>query len=107
MPVISTVRTSRLDVETGIGDDCALLNIPEKQTLAISTDTLVCGRHFYLISILPIWRIKRWRSTYDLAAMGADPAWLTLALTLPEVDEPWLEAFSDALFEQLNYYDMH
>lgn len=42
----------------------------------------------------------------DLAAMGADPAWLTLALTLPEVDEPWLEAFSDALFEQLNYYDM-
>lgn len=40
------VRTSRLDVETGIGDDCALLNIPEKQTLAISTDTLVAGNHF-------------------------------------------------------------
>ncbi len=37
------VRSSRLDVETGIGDDCALLNIPEKQTLAISTDTLVAG----------------------------------------------------------------
>ncbi|SUG28230.1 thiamine-monophosphate kinase [Salmonella enterica subsp. arizonae] len=42
----------------------------------------------------------------DLAAMGADPAWLTLAITLPEVDEPWLEAFSDSLFELLNYYDM-
>ncbi len=42
----------------------------------------------------------------DLAAMGADPAWLTLALTLPEVDEPWLEAFSDSLFALLNYYDM-
>ncbi len=55
------VRSSRLDVETGIGDDCALLNIPEKQTLAISTDTLVAGIHFFLISILPIWRIKRWR----------------------------------------------
>lgn len=40
------VRSSRLDVETGIGDDCALLNIPEKQTLAISTDTLVAGNHF-------------------------------------------------------------
>lgn len=40
------VRSSRLDVETGIGDDCALLNIPEKQTLAISTDTLVAGIHF-------------------------------------------------------------
>ncbi len=42
----------------------------------------------------------------DLAAMGAEPAWLTLALTLPEVDETWLEAFSDSLFVQLDYYDM-
>lgn len=42
----------------------------------------------------------------DLAAMGAEPAWLTLALTLPEADEAWLEAFSDSLFVQLNYYDM-
>lgn len=42
----------------------------------------------------------------DLAAMGADPAWLTLALTLPSVDEEWLQAFSDSLFELLNYYDM-
>lgn len=40
------VRSSRLDVELGIGDDCALLNIPEKQTPAISTDTLVAGNHF-------------------------------------------------------------
>lgn len=42
----------------------------------------------------------------DLAAMGAEPAWLTLALTLPEVDEVWLEAFSDSLFVQLDYYAM-
>ena len=42
----------------------------------------------------------------DLAAMGAEPAWLTLALTLPEVDEVWLEDFSDSLFVQLDYYDM-
>lgn len=55
------VRSSRLDVELGIGDDCALLNIPEKQTLAISTDTLVAGNHFLLISILLIWLIKHWR----------------------------------------------
>ena len=40
------VKSARLDVETGIGDDCALLNIPEKKTLAISTDTLVAGNHF-------------------------------------------------------------
>lgn len=101
------VRTSRLDVETGIGDDCALLNIPEKQTLAISTDTTVCGRHF-LPDIDPADLAYKATAVNvsDLAAMGADPAWLTLALTLPEVDEARLEAFSDALFEQLSYYDM-
>ncbi|MEX9254488.1 thiamine-phosphate kinase [Pseudenterobacter timonensis] len=101
------VRTSRLDVETGIGDDCALLTIPDKQTLAISTDTLVCGRHF-LPDIDPADLAYKALAVNvsDLAAMGADPAWLTLALTLPSVDEAWLEAFSDALFDQLNYYDM-
>ena len=101
------VRSSRRDVETGIGDDCALLNIPEKQTLAISTDTLVCGSHF-LPDIDPadLAYTALAVNVSDLAAMGADPAWLTLALTLPKVDESWLEAFSDALFEQLNYYDM-
>ncbi|EGP9588505.1 thiamine-phosphate kinase [Salmonella enterica] len=101
------VRSSRLDVETGIGDDCALLNIPEKQTLAISTDTLVAGNHF-LPDIDPADLAYKALAVNlsDLAAMGADPAWLTLALTLPEVDEPWLEAFSDSLFALLNYYDM-
>lgn len=101
------VRSSRLDVETGIGDDCALLNIPEKQTLAISTDTLVSGNHF-LDDIDPADLAYKALAVNlsDLAAMGADPAWLTLALTLPSVDETWLEAFSDSLFEQLNYYDM-
>ncbi|WET39730.1 thiamine-phosphate kinase [Citrobacter enshiensis] len=101
------VRSSRLDVETGIGDDCALLNIPEKQTLAISTDTLVAGNHF-LPDIDPADLAYKALAVNlsDLAAMGADPAWLTLALTLPEVNEAWLAAFSDSLFEQLNYYDM-
>jgi thiamine-monophosphate kinase len=101
------VRSSRFDVETGIGDDCALLNIPEKQTLAISTDTLVSGIHF-LPDIDPADLAYKALAVNvsDLAAMGADPAWLTLALTLPSVDETWLKAFSDSLFEQLDYYDM-
>lgn len=101
------VRSARRDVETGIGDDCALLTVPDKQTLAISTDTLVSGIHF-LPDICP--RDLGYKALAvnlsDLAAMGADPAWLTLALTLPEVDEDWLEAFSDSLFEVLNYYEM-
>jgi thiamine-monophosphate kinase len=101
------VRSSRRDVETGIGDDCALLTVAEKQLLAISTDTLVSGIHF-LADIDP--RDLGYKALAvnlsDLAAMGADPTWLTLAITLPEVDESWLEAFSDSLFEQLDYYDM-
>lgn len=101
------VKSARLDVETGIGDDCALLNIPEKKTLAISTDTLVAGNHF-LPDIDPADLAYKALAVNlsDLAAMGAEPAWLTLALTLPEADEDWLEAFSDSLFVQLNYYDM-
>ena len=75
-------------------------NIPEKKTLAISTDTLVAGNHF-LPDIDPADLAYKALAVNlsDLAAMGADPAWLTLALTLPEVDEVWLEAFSDSLFD--------
>lgn len=100
-------RTSRRDVDTGIGDDCALLTVPEKQMLAISTDTLVSGTHFSPdISPADLGYKALAVNVSDLAAMGANPAWLTLALTLPDVDEAWLEAFSDSLFEQLHYYDM-
>ena len=101
------VTSSRRDVEKGIGDDCALLNLPEKQTLAISTDTLVAGVHF-LRDIHPadLGYKALAVNLSDLAAMGADPAWLTLALTLPEVNEAWLKDFSDSLFELLDYYNM-
>ena len=101
------VRSSRRDVDTGIGDDCALLSVPDKQMLAISTDTLVCGTHFLPdISPADLARKALAVNLSDLAAMGAEPAWLTLALTLPSVDEAWLAAFSDSLFERLSYYDM-
>ncbi|WP_380184706.1 thiamine-phosphate kinase [Kalamiella sp. sgz302252] len=101
------VTSSRRDVEKGIGDDCALLNLPEKQTLAISTDTLVAGIHF-LRDIHPadLGYKALAVNLSDLAAMGADPAWLTLALTLPEVNEAWIKEFSDSLFELLDYYNM-
>ncbi|MEM6160567.1 thiamine-phosphate kinase [Erwinia sp. P6884] len=101
------VTSSRRDVEKGIGDDCALLTLPEKQTLAISTDTLVEGVHFLRDMHPADLGYKALAvNLSDLAAMGADPAWLTLALTLPEINEPWLKAFSDSLFELLDYYNM-
>lgn len=101
------VTSSRRDVEKGIGDDCALLSVAEKLTLAISTDTLVEGVHF-LRDIHPsdLGYKALAVNLSDLAAMGADPAWLTLALTLPEINEAWLKDFSDSLFELLDYYDM-
>ncbi|MBT0721553.1 thiamine-phosphate kinase [Rosenbergiella collisarenosi] len=99
--------TNRRDVETGIGDDCALLNLAPNQTLAISVDTLVEGTHFYPDIAPDDLAYKALAvNLSDLAAMGADPAWLTLAISLPHIDHQWLQAFSDALFEQLDYYHM-
>ncbi|WP_025120324.1 MULTISPECIES: thiamine-phosphate kinase [unclassified Serratia (in: enterobacteria)] len=100
-------KSVRRDVQLGIGDDCALLTVAEKQLLAISTDTLVSGIHF-LADIDPadLGYKALAVNLSDLAAMGADPAWLSLALTLPEVNEEWLKGFSDSLFEQMNYYGM-
>lgn len=101
------MRNKRRDVVVGIGDDCALLSVAEKKCIAVSTDTLVACTHFLPdISPSDLGHKSLAINLSDLAAMGADPAWLSLALTLPSVDEGWLTAFSDSLFQQLDYYDM-
>ncbi|MEB0041925.1 MULTISPECIES: thiamine-phosphate kinase [unclassified Pseudomonas] len=85
-------------VALGIGDDCALLTVPPGEQLAISTDTLVCGVHFpercdpFLLGQRALAV-----SASDLAAMGATPLAFTLALTLPDVDADWLQAFARGL----------
>lgn len=100
-------QKNRDDVNVGIGDDCVLITIPEKQQLAITTDTLVAGIHFLdTISPEDLAYKSLAVNLSDLAAMGANPAWISLALTLPKIDEDWLEKFSSSLFEQLNYYKM-
>ncbi len=100
-------RNNRQDVKLGSGDDCALLTLSDKHFLAVSTDTLVSGVHFMAdIDPVDLGYKALAVNLSDLAAMGADPAWLSLALTLPQVDENWLQKFSDSLFEQLNYYSM-
>lgn len=85
-------------VVLGIGDDCAIVRVPAAEDLLISVDTLVAGVHFPA-DFDPAHLAQRALAVNlsDLAAMGARPAWFTLALTLPEVDEPWLAAFSGAL----------
>ena len=85
---------ARDDVPLGIGDDCALLQPPAGQRLAVTMDTLVAGRHF-LPDVEPasLGHKSLAVNLSDLAAMGATPAWATLALTLPTADENWLAAF--------------
>ena len=85
----------------GIGDDCALLSPPRPgQVLAISTDMLVEGRHFFAgTPAAAIGHKALAVNLSDLAAMGAEPLGFTLALALPTVDEAWLEGFSRGLFD--------
>ncbi|MBA1203094.1 thiamine-phosphate kinase [Pseudomonas capeferrum] len=85
-------------VGLGIGDDCALLDLPAGEQLAVSTDTLVAGIHF---PADPDPRLLGQRSlavaASDLAAMGAIPIAFTLALTLPDVSAHWLQAYAEGL----------
>lgn len=94
-------------VEQGIGDDCALINVPSKQTLAISVDTLVEGTHF-LSDINPsdLGYKALAVNLSDLASAGAKPTLATLALTVPKVKKKWLIDFSDSFFQLLDNYNM-
>jgi len=84
----------------GVGDDAALLTPGNGMELVVSTDMLVEGTHF-----LPNTNAEKlgWKAlavnVSDLAAMGADPRWATLSLSLPEINEAWLAGFSKGFFE--------
>lgn len=83
---------------SGGGDDCALISITEHQKLATTVDTLIAGVHFPVnTSAVDIAHKALAVNLSDLAAMGATPNYFTLALTLPNIDEQWLEHFSSAL----------
>ncbi|HEY9031838.1 MAG TPA: thiamine-phosphate kinase [Kangiella sp.] len=82
----------------GIGDDCAVLSIPDKRQLVTSVDTLVDGVHFYSdIDPADIAYKSLAVNVSDLAAMAAKPLGFTLALALPNVNEDWLKAFTTGL----------
>ena len=89
----------RADVALGVGDDAALLRVPEGQELAVTTDSLLPGVHFPAdINPETVGYRALAANLSDLAAMGAEPAWALLALTLPEPNERWLEGFSRGFF---------
>ena len=85
-------------VRMGIGDDAAALSLPDGHLLHISTDTAVEGVHFLAsLSAADVAYRSVMAAASDLAAMGAKPEALLLALTLPEGDRVWLECFSQGL----------
>ena len=85
-------------VALGVGDDCAVLDIPADQQLATSVDTLVADVHFPANGDPDLIAQKALRSNLsDLAASGAQPLAFTLALTLSRADEDWLAAFARGL----------
>ncbi|MFZ2326391.1 MAG: thiamine-phosphate kinase, partial [Rhodoferax sp.] len=82
----------------GVGDDCALLQPGSGMQMAISTDMLVAGRHFFPDVDPRLLGHKALAvNLSDLAACGARPMAFTLALALPEANEPWLAAFAEGL----------
>jgi len=79
----------------GVGDDCAVFAVRPGFQLAVSTDTLIEGRHFFSDVDPQLLGHKALAvNLSDLAAMGATPRGCVLALAVPAVDEPWLKDFS-------------
>ena len=102
-----TFSDSREDVLIAGGDDCASVSVPENKQLLITTDTLISGVHFPVETIPEDIAYKAIMvNLSDLAAMGATPAWITLAISLPEVDEDWLCKFSNTLSEVLKRFNV-
>lgn len=94
-------------VVLGPGDDCALIDVPADHTLCMTTDTLLEGVHFPLGATGNIVAHRSVAANLsDIAAMGARPLAMTIALTLPADDEGWLEAFASTLSHLVSQYNV-
>lgn len=97
----------RDDIVLGIGDDAALLQPRANEQLVVTADTLNSGVHFPE-DTAPFdigWKTLAVNLS-DLAAMGARPAWCTLALSLPQASEDWIDAFADGFFALADQHDI-
>ena len=103
----SASNASNTTLSLGIGDDCALIKPLPGEDIAITSDMLVAGRHFFADAdpeqlghkLLAV-------NLSDLASMGAQPLSVTLALTLPKVNEEWLTAFSKGFLGLAEQYSV-
>lgn len=97
----------RADVSLGIGDDAALLQPLPGHELVVTTDTLLVDHHFYFDD--DAYDIG-WKalavSLSDLAAMGAQPQWFLLNITLPEANSGWIKEFARGIKELADQHGM-
>jgi thiamine-monophosphate kinase len=97
----------RGDVVLGIGDDGAVVRVPSNCDLVTVVDTLVAGVHFpHETRPEDVGHKALAVNLSDVAAMGAVPAWATLALTMPHADEAWLSAFARGFFGLAQQYEV-
>ncbi len=97
----------REDVELGSGDDCAVLCPPPGKRLLVTVDTLNEDVHFFsTTSPFDIGYKSIAVSLSDIAAMGGDPLWAEIALTVPIPHADWLEDFSEGLYACLDQYQV-
>ena len=91
----------------GVGDDAAMVQVGNGMELAISTDMLVSGTHFFADADPYMLGHKALAvNISDMAAMGAQPRWATLALSLPNEDEKWLAQFSAGFFSLADQFNV-
>lgn len=93
--------------DLGVGDDAALVRVSPQHQLVVSVDASVVGTHFYA-DCPPEW--IGWKSlavnVSDMAAMGATPKWITLAIALPNRDPGWLTGFAQGFFDCATQFDL-
>lgn len=97
--IVAQQAVQRADVICGIGDDAAILAVRTDAQLVVAMDTLVAGVHYPLDTELADVGYKLLAvNLSDLAAMGAEPAWATLAMSWPFIDEGGLRAFMSGFY---------
>ena len=90
-----------------VGDDAAVVSVPNGMELAVSLDTMVEGVHFYPNTPAELIADKLLAvNLSDMAAMGAEPRWATLGLTVPTVDEDWFSRFSSRLNQSAEQFNV-
>jgi thiamine-monophosphate kinase len=94
-------------VAHGVGDDAAILNSSPGHQLVVTSDTMVAGVHFFSdVDPEALGYKLAMVNLSDLAAMGAQPRWALLNLTLETADAAWLEAFARGLHEALQMHEV-